>query len=56
MTKTQLELVRQADRILADAGLNKVGLPKSRYRPEEAMKMAIRTPCGGQPGKRRRRG
>ena len=54
MTKTKQELIREADQILAKAGLNKVGLPQSYHKPEEAMKMAVRTPCGGQPGYKRK--
>lgn len=54
MTSTQLHLVREADRILAKAGLNKVGSPKRVGKPQQdAMAKAIRTPCGGQPRYRR---
>lgn len=55
MTAQQLALVREADQILAAAGLNKVAQPRNprRKKGEDAMVKAIRTPCGGQPRRRR---
>ena len=53
MTNTQYHLIREADRILAKAGLNKVAQPKRSYKSEDAMVKAVSTPCGGQPGWKR---
>ena len=52
-SEVRLALVREADRILEEANLNKVGRPKTKGKSEDLMAFAVKTPCGGQPGWRR---
>lgn len=53
---TRIELMREADRLLALNGFSADGRPRDERSPRQFFfeARAVRTPTGGKPGRRRR--